>query len=206
MDDVRKNLSFHSHFIHKTLAKIKKLHTQDIIKATSGYGFIFYCILAILIFIILLCLCFCPGVLLGVMKCIFSNIMKLTTWICAFIYEGLQFVSSAIMTANRAPRQEQDHINNQADNQVTRPFIPASMSFNERPVTHQNEVEFCDPSTSIKCPAVPTFSETRPVQKVLRYKSGTFSPSASFTASNTSATVQASAPLYPAIPRTPTFQ
>ena len=99
--------------------------------------------------------------------------MKLTTWICAFICEGLQFVSSAIITAYRAHRQEQDHLDNQVDNQVTRPFIPASLSFNEQPVAHQNEVEFCDPSTSIECPAVPTVSENRPVQKVLRYKNGT---------------------------------
>ena len=121
----------------------------------------------------------------------------------------LQFVSSAIMTAYRARRQEQDHIDNQVDSQVDRPFIPTSLSFNERPVTHQNEVEFCDPFTSIECPAVPTVSENRPVQKVLRYKNGTFSPSASITANDASVTVQtvqASAPLYPAIPRTPTFQ
>ena len=96
---------------------------------------------------------------MAMIKCIFSNIMKLTTWICAFLYEGLQFVSSAIMTAYRARRQEQDHIDNQVDSQVTRPFIPASLSFNERPVTHQNEVELCDPSTSIECPAVPTVSD-----------------------------------------------
>ena len=200
MDDAKKNMSFHSHFIHKTRAKIKKLHTQDIVNVTSGYGFIFYCLIAILIFILLLSLCFCPGLLLGFVKCIVSHIMQFVTWFCAITYEGLQFVFSAL-TAYRARRQEQN-IDNMVDNQVTRPFIPTSVSFNEQP-TIQNEVQFCDPSSSNDCPTIPIVSESRPIQKVLRYKN----PSASIIGNDgASVIVQASAPFYPPMPQTPTFQ
>ena len=208
MDDVRKNLSFHSHFIHRTLAKIKKLHTQDIVKATSGFGFIFYCILSILIFITLLCLCFCPGVILSVVKCIVSNIVRFTTWICEYVCEGLHFVCTAVITAYRARRQEDNPVDDQSDNPIIRPFLPASLSFNEQPLTNQNEVEFCDPSTSAECPTVAVVSDTRPIQKVLRYKSGTFdmNPGVSVTARGASVRAEATAPLYPPVPRTPTFQ
>ena len=61
-----------------TLAKIKHLHPNNIVKATSGIMFIFYCILSILIFVSLLMLCFCPSVILSIFKCIFNNMMKFT--------------------------------------------------------------------------------------------------------------------------------
>ena len=134
--------------------------------------------------------------------------MKFTTWICGYICQGLHFVYTAVITAYRARRQEENHLDNQTDNQIIRPFLPASLSFNEQPLVHKNEVEFCDPSTSVECPTVAVVSDTRPVQKVLRYKSGTFnmSPGVPVTARGASVTVEATAPLYPAVPRTPTFQ
>ena len=131
--------------------------------------------------------------------------MKFTTWIFGYICQGLHFISTAVVTAYRARRQE-DHLDNQTDNPIIRPFLPASLSSNEQPFINQTEAEFCDPSTSIQCPPVANTSE-RPVQKVLRYKSGTFdmTPGASTESRGTLVTDQAPAPLYPS-PRTPTFQ
>ena len=133
--------------------------------------------------------------------------MKITTFIFGYICQGLHFISTAVVTAYRARRQE-DHLDNQTDNPIIRPFLPASLSSNEQPFINQNEAEFCDPSTSIECPTIAVASDTRPVQKVLRYKSGTFnlSPGVPVTARGAPVTVEATAPLYPAVPRTPTFQ
>ena len=100
--------------------------------------------------------------------------MKFTTGIFGYICQGLHFISTAVITAYGARRQE-DHIHNNNEDPIIRPFLPASLSFNEQPFINQTEAEFCDPSTSIQCPPVAVASETRPVQKVLRYKPGTFS-------------------------------
>ena len=102
--------------------------------------------------------------------------------------------------------QEDHNIDNNTEDPIIRPFLPASLSSNEQPFINQNEAEFCDPSTSIQCPPVAITSE-RPVQKVLRYKSGTFnmSPGVPTDSRGAPVTVEASAPLYPS-PRTPTFQ
>jgi hypothetical protein len=134
------------------------------------------------------------------MKFICNHMMKLTTWFCAFIYEGLQFVSSAILTAYRARRHEQDYIDNQVDTQIIRPFIPTNVSFNEQPLT-QNEVQLSDSSTFVENTTSPTVSESQPLQKVLRYKSD-----APVKSGDASMTAQPSAPFYLAVPRTPSFQ
>ena len=102
MNDEKKNMTFHTHFVHRTLTKIKKLHTQNIVELTLGYSFILYCILAILLFVLLLSMCFCPALVFGLMKCIINNILKFVTWIAALTYEGLQFIFSAAMIAYRA--------------------------------------------------------------------------------------------------------
>ena len=43
-DDQRKNMTFHTNFVHRTLSKLQKLKTTDIVQATSGYSFVIYCI------------------------------------------------------------------------------------------------------------------------------------------------------------------
>ena len=130
--------------------------------------------------------------------------MKFTTWIFAYVCQGLHFISTAVITANEARRQE-DHIHNNTEDPIIRPFLPTSLSFIEQPFINQTEAEFCDPSTSIQCP--PASSETRPVKKVLRYKSGTFNmnPGVPTDSCGVPVIVEASAPLHPS-PRTPTLQ
>ena len=152
--------------------------------------------MVILIFILLLSMCFCPGLVLGLMKCIISNILQFVTWIASLTYEGLQFIFSAAVIAYRALRQNQN--TDRLDNQATRPIQ------SELP-TIQNEVQFCDPSVPNDCPPTPIASavapNSRPILKSLKY----INPSAHM--ENEGAPfIQPTAPLYPPVPRTPTFQ
>ena len=163
MNDEKKNMTFHTHFVHRTLTKIKKLHAQDIVELTSGYSFILYCILAILLFVLLLSMCFCPALVFGLMKCIINNILQFVTWIASLTYEGLQFIFSAAVIAYRARRQNQN--SDILDNQAIRPIQ------SEQP-TIQNEVQFCDPSIPNDCPTTPVASVvasvSRPILKSLK--------------------------------------
>ena len=142
-------MTFHSSVIHSTLAKIKHLQAHDIVKATSGGMFIFYCILSVLLFVCLLMVCFCPSVLFSIFKYIVNNVIKLATWIFTYMCQVLHFISAAIITAYAARRQEENNIDNHTEDPIIRPFLPTSLSSNEQPFINQNEAEFCDPSTSI---------------------------------------------------------
>ena len=132
--------------------------------------------------------------------------MKFATWIFAYVCQGLHFISAAVITAYEACRQE-DHIDNNTEDPIIRPFLPTSLSFNEQPSTFidQTETEFCDPSTSIQCQ--PASSETCPVQKVVRYKPGSFSMNPRVPTDSHGVPVIIAAPSAPSFhPRTPTFQ
>ena len=90
IDVSKKNMTFHSHFIHRTLSKLQKLKTTDIVQATSSYAFVFYCILAISVIVILLFCCCCPGLMISMVKCIIGNMMQFLSYVIALGYEGLQ--------------------------------------------------------------------------------------------------------------------
>ena len=110
------------------------------------------------------------------------------------------------------------HIDNNTEDPNIRPFLQTGLVFNEQPSSsieqtdYYNEqlsspqpAEFCDPSTSIQCP--PASSETRPVQKMLRYKPETFSMTPRVPTDSHGVPVMIAAPSAPSFhPRTPTFQ
>ena len=151
-------MTFHSHFIHRTLSKLQKLKTTDIVQATSSYAFVFYCILAISVIVILLFCCCCPGLMISMIKCIIGNMMQFLSYVIALGFEGLNFVYKAAIAAYQA-RQESRNQSNVLDNTVT---------VQDNQLTHDpTEAQvICDPTVS-HCPqtARPTRS-SRPILKL----------------------------------------
>ena len=155
-------MTFHSHFIHRTLSKLQKLKTTDIVQATSSYAFVFYCILAISVIVILLFCCCCPGLMISMVKCIIGNMMQFLSYVIALGYEGLHFVYTAAIAAYRARQQEAQNQSNVLDNTIAIQDDQLAHAPTEAQI-------MCNPTVS-HCPLPQTARPTRSSRPILKLK------------------------------------